>query len=165
MSSIVATRIVSGRARCRRSAHRMTNAPATNAQATGTGANRCALIALPNSEAESSGRNERDEQVEREALRAGVGEDAPQHRDEPRAELPAHGEDRAGLDHDLEGLRLLAGVAQQRAGHDQVAGGRDGQELGEAFDNAEQGRRDERGLVQDGAGKKKAGKRIPAREL
>ena len=46
MSSIAAMRTVSGRARCRRSAQMMTKAPTTNAHATGTGAKRCALIAL-----------------------------------------------------------------------------------------------------------------------
>ncbi len=41
-------RTLSGRVRWRRSAHRITSAPATNAQATGTGANSTALIALSN---------------------------------------------------------------------------------------------------------------------
>ena len=49
------------------------------------------------------------------------------------------GEDRAGLDRDVEDLRLVVGHAEQRAGEDQVAGARDGQEFGQAFDDAHDG--------------------------
>ena len=46
------------------------------------------------------------------------------HIQQSRAEFPAHRQDRARLDDDLEDFRLLAGVAQQRTRDDQVAGGR-----------------------------------------
>ena len=42
----------------------------------------------------------------------------------------------AGLDHDLDHLARGAGEVQQRAGQDQVAGGRDRQELGQPLDDA-----------------------------
>ncbi len=51
-------RTVAGRNFCRRSTQRMTKAPMTNAQATGTGAKRCALIALPSARpTTAAGRN------------------------------------------------------------------------------------------------------------
>ena len=113
-------------------------------------------------EAEQGGRKERHEQVQREALRGGIVEEAAQDRGKSRAEFPADRQDGSGLDHDLEGLRLFARVAGQRAGHDQVARGGDGQEFGEAFDNAEKNRGNERGLFQDGRQQKnKAGSGTP----
>ena len=45
------------------------------------------------------------------------------------------GEDGAGLDRDVEDLALVVGEAEQRAGEDQVAGARDRQEFGQAFDD------------------------------
>ncbi len=123
------------------------------------------MIDLVEREAEHGGGQERHDEIDGEALRAGVAEDSAQDRDEPRPELPADGEDRAGLDHDLERLRLLAGVARERAGDDQVAGGGDRQEFGEALDDAEQQRGDERGLVQEAGRKKKAGMRSRPLEL
>ena len=60
------------------------------------------------------------------------------HGEEPLAKFPAHGEDRARLDDDLEDLRLLAEIAEQRAGDDEVAGRGNGEEFGETFDQAQQ---------------------------
>ena len=48
-------------------------------------------------------------------------------------------QDGAGLDHHLEQLDLLAMQSKQRAREDQVAGGGDRQEFGEAFDHPHQG--------------------------
>jgi len=56
---------------------------------------------------------------------------------DPHAELPAHGEDRAELDHDVEDLALLAALAEEVRDDDEVAGGGDGKELGEAFHHSE----------------------------
>jgi hypothetical protein len=50
-----------------------------------------------------------------------------------------HREDRTGLDGNVEDLALLVGEAQQRPGQDEVAGAGDGQELGQALDDAHQG--------------------------
>src|SRR5579864_5650336 len=78
-----------------------------------------------------------DEQVEHETLRERVVAESGDGADQPRAIFPAHREDRASLDHDLEHLGALAGVAEQRSGDDQVARGRDGQEFGETLDDAQ----------------------------
>ena len=64
-------------------------------------------------------------------------------RRELRAVLPHHREHRAGLDHDLEDLALLVVEVEQIGGEDQVAGARDGEELGEALDDAEHERLEE----------------------
>ena len=90
IASTESTRIVSGRKRCRRSAQRITSAPTTNATATGTGANRCALIAWPNSESEHRRRQERDREVDGEALRGRVGEESAQARRASRARYSQH---------------------------------------------------------------------------
>ena len=60
------------------------------------------------------------------------------------AVLPANGEDRTRLDHDFEQLALLVVEVQQIAGENQVAGGGDWEELGEAFDQAENQRLQQR---------------------
>jgi len=51
--------------------------------------------------------------------------------------LPHHGEDGRQLDGDLEYLAALVVEVEQIAGHDQVAGAGDGEELGQALDDAE----------------------------
>ncbi|MNZ96676.1 hypothetical protein D3C78_1158820 [compost metagenome] len=50
-----------------------------------------------------------------------------------------HREDRAGLDGDVEHLGFFALEAQQRARKNQMTSGRNGQELGQAFDHAHEG--------------------------
>ncbi len=58
IASTSSMRTVDGDTRCRRSAHRMTSAPATNASATGTGANRWRLMSFANSRpSTAAGRN------------------------------------------------------------------------------------------------------------
>src|SRR6266567_7521312 len=88
-------------------------------------------------EPEHGGGKKRDQQVEDEALRATVTEDACRHRQELDAILPADGEDRAGLNDDLEELRLFSRVAKERSGNDQMPGAGDGEKFGEPLDDAE----------------------------
>jgi len=71
---------------------------------------------------EDGRRQERNEQVSDETVRLCVVSQPARDRKQPCAELPADREDRARLDDDLEDLRLLAGIAQQRARDDQVPG-------------------------------------------
>ena len=66
---------------------------------------------------------------------------APDQVRQHRAIVPDHGEDRADLDHDLEGRGPRPGETEQRSGHDQVPGRRDRQELGDSLDQAEDRRR------------------------
>ena len=89
-------------------------------------------------EPEQRGGQEGDDEVDDEAIGDRIAQDAARHGDESRPELPAHGEDGAGLDHDLEDLGLLARVAQERARDDQMSGRRDRQEFRQTFDDAEQ---------------------------
>jgi hypothetical protein len=56
------------------------------------------------------------------------------------AELPAHREDRWSLDEDEQRLDGGAVQTEQRLREDEVAGARDRQELGDAFDEAEDDR-------------------------
>ena len=92
--------------------------------------------------------HERDQHVEREALRDPVAADVGDGAREALPVLPDDGEHRAGLDRDLEHLGRLAGEAQQRAGDDQVPGRRDRQELGQALDDAHHGGLDQHQRVQ-----------------
>jgi len=80
------------------------------------------LDRLVERETDDRRRKERDDQVERETSRGHVTAEPREHRDELCPEFPAHRENRARLNDDLERFRLLAGVAHERAGHDQVAG-------------------------------------------
>jgi hypothetical protein len=57
--------------------------------------------------------------------------------EEARAVLPHHRQHRAGLDHEVEHRPALFGRVQQVRGEDEVAGARHRQELGQAFDDAE----------------------------
>ena len=137
IASTLSMRTVDGATRCRRSTQRMTNAPTMNASATGTGANRWRLDDLREQQAEHRGGQEGEQQVDDEALRVARLGEARGDLAEPRAIFPADGEDGARLDDDLEHLRALARVAEQRSGDDQVAGRRDRQEFGQALDDAE----------------------------
>ena len=80
---------------------------------------------------------EGDEQVEHEALRRALAEEPRRDGDQLHAIFPAHREDRARLNHDLEQLRFVSGVAEQRSGDDQMPRRRDREELGETLDNDE----------------------------
>ncbi len=97
------------------------------------------LDRLAEDQREHHGRQEADEHVEREALGAGLGG----QRHQGLADfLPVHQhdrEDRAGLDGDVEYLGLVVVETEQSAREDQVAGGGDGKELGQALDHAHDG--------------------------
>ena len=56
---------------------------------------------------------------------------------DPPPEFPAYGEDGAGLDYDLEELRPVAGVVEERCRHDEMTGRGNGQEFGQALDQSE----------------------------
>ncbi len=87
-------------------------------------------------------------EIRHEALRVTIVEQAFQRERDTGAEFPAYGQDRAGLNHDLEHLGAIAGVAQQRSGDDQVSGRGDGNEFGQALDDAEDQRDEQRGMIQ-----------------
>jgi hypothetical protein len=74
------------------------------------------------------------------AKRCCTGSDPGESPREACAILPADGEDRAQLDHDVEDLALLVVQAEEIGDDDQVAGGRDRQELGEPLDHSKQER-------------------------
>ncbi len=100
------------------------------------------LDRLAEDQRKRDGRNRRHDHVEGEALLARVVGQALDHVDDLVAELPAHRQDGAELDHDLEDLALLVVEVEQLPGQDQVAGAGDGQELGQPFDDAENQRFD-----------------------
>ena len=164
IASMSSMRTTPGARRCRRSTQRMTSAPATNASATGIGANSTALIALPNSRPSTAAGTNAIATLTAKRCATGCREEPGEHARETRAELPADGEDRAGLDDDLEHLGVIAGVAEQRAGDDQMSGRRDRQELGETLDDAEDERDEQRGMFQC-AGSRATRRRKDASEL
>ena len=136
-SSMLSMRTVAGLRRCRRSAQRMTNAPTMNADATGTGANRCALIALLKARPRTAaGRNAMNRFSTKRCAERSLNI-PPATAEQFGAVLPTYGENRAGLDDNLEQLCLVAGVAQQRSGDDQMAGTGNGKKFREALDDAE----------------------------
>jgi len=109
------------------------------------------LDRLVESQPQHGRRQERDEEIANEAVGAGVAPQPADHAQQSHAEFPAHGQYRAGLDDDFEDLRLLARVAQQRTGDDQVSGRGHRQEFGNAFDQAQQQRDDQGGVFQGGS--------------
>jgi len=107
-------------------------------------------------QAEHRGRQEADEEQADEAPRAAFGGEAAGDVQQALAVVPAHREDRPELDHDLEHLAGVVVVAEQVAEDDQVPGGRDRQELGEALDDAEHEGGEEEGevhAIRSGGGK------------
>ena len=84
-------------------------------------------------EAHDRGGQEGHEEVHREALLHRIAGEAREGLGEARAIFPAHREDRAQLDHDVEDLALLVVQAEPVGDDDQVPGRGDGQELGEAL--------------------------------
>jgi hypothetical protein len=65
-----------------------------------------------------------------------IGERITQHRPEAPAILPADCEHRTGLDEHLEGLAFFIIEIEEIGDKDQMAGARDRQELGQAFDES-----------------------------
>jgi len=78
--------------------------------------------------------------MECEAALDGIGTQAENYLADAFPEVPADGQNRTELDHDLEYFALFVGVIEQIPRHDQMAGGRDGQEFGQPLDDAEDGR-------------------------
>src|SRR5260221_2293429 len=76
---------------------------------------------------------EGDEEIGGKALLHRVGGEPREGAREARAVLPADGEDRTQLDHDVEHLALLVVQSEEVGNDDQVSGGGDRKELGEAF--------------------------------
>ena len=94
--------------------------------------------------ADQGGRQERDQHAEHEAARGRIGK----HADENFPQLAEiDRQDRkncAELDQDHEGLsEIVVGEAEEALEHQQMAGGGDRQELGQALDDAENGRLDQ----------------------
>src|SRR5882672_6020964 len=100
-------------------------------------------------------RQERDEKLEEEPPAPGARPHEPgQHLQDARAIEPDHGQERPGLDHDLERVHHPADEAHGVRGQDQVPGRGDRQELGEPFDRAEDRR------LEDGHAPSPLGRRI-----
>jgi len=78
-----------------------------------------------------------DEQHRGETLRWRIARQTDHHLRQALAIVPAYRKDCGELDDDLEHLAGLVVIAKQIAEDDQVASGRDRQELGEAFDDAQ----------------------------
>jgi hypothetical protein len=102
-------------------------------------------------------------EIDDESLRGGFTEQSADDSRQLRAEFPAHRENRARLDHDLEYLGLLARVVEQRARDDQVACRGDWQEFGQALDNAEDHSDEQRRLFQGDAVRTRKARRSDSR--
>jgi hypothetical protein len=88
-------------------------------------------------QSEESERKEGDGDVRREASRGRVAREPADHRDQAGSVLPAHGENRACLNHDGEYLRALVGESEQLLSDDEMPGARDRQKLRQPLDDAE----------------------------
>jgi hypothetical protein len=93
---------------------------------------------------------EGDEEVGGEALLHRIGGETREGARESRAVFPADGKDRAQLDHDVEDLALLVVQSEEVGDEDQVPGGGDGKELGEALHHSKDERVGERWQVHRG---------------
>ena len=101
--------------RPRFSAHRITKPPRMKVLATTAGVNRCCLMALPNSRPSTHrGRKAISTFRAKRCASRSVGS-ARERAPDLLPVHPDHGQDRAGLDRDVEDLGLLAGEVQQRA--------------------------------------------------
>ncbi len=98
-------------------------------------------------EPDHGGREEPERQVQHEAAALVGPTEIPDHAEETGPVEPDDGEDGAQLDEDLERLGALASEAEEVAGHDQVPGGGDRNEFGDAFDQSEEGRLEEQHRV------------------
>ena len=88
-------------------------------------------------------RQERQQDADDEAPRRRVGEKSDRQLPQPHEIDRQQREDRAELDQHREGLaEILVGEAEEALHQQQMAGGRDGNELGEALDDAEDDRLD-----------------------
>ncbi len=80
------------------------------------------------------------------ALRRRIGQQPGDGAEQPFAVDPAHRQDRAELDHDLEDLAARSGEPDQFGGEDQMAGRGDRQKLGHTLDDAEDDGGSEQGV-------------------
>ena len=108
------------------------------------------LDELAEQHAQHRRRDEGDDDVERKALLHAVGREASQHLADALAVIPDDGQDGARLDGDGKDTGLFVIPAQQGAGEDEVAGAGDGEELGQALDNAEDDGLDHQGECVEG---------------
>lgn len=98
-------------------------------------------------EADYGGGEEAERQIDEEPAAPFVAAQVARGVEEAGAVEPHHREDGPELDEDLEGLGALAGEPEQVACHDQVAGGGDGEELGDPLDEPEDRRLDQQDEV------------------
>ena len=110
------------------------------------------LDLLLEGEADDRRRKERHEEVQGEPLLHAVARQTGEGFRESCAVFPAHGEDRAQLDHDVEDLALLVVQAEEIRYQDQVACRGNREEFGEALDDplddgVEKWRKVHRGVV------------------
>src|SRR5437588_289101 len=80
---------------------------------------------------------------------------------QPLAIDPAHGQDRAQLDHDVEQLAFRSFETEQPVGEDQMAGRGDRQEFGQSLDDAEEDGGGEEGGEHDLVGAAGCRQRLP----
>ncbi len=88
-------------------------------------------------QAEHGKRHEGDGKVEGQPVGQPVATEAGKYAGDACSVFPAHGEDRAGLDDDLEQLAAIVVEVEQVAGKDEVTGRGNRQEFGKALDDAE----------------------------
>jgi len=88
-------------------------------------------------QSEHDRRDSGDDYIEREAPRLRTARQAGHDAGDAPAKLPAHRENRAELNHDVEGLRVFVGEVEQTARDDQMPGARHRQKLRQTFDDAQ----------------------------
>ncbi|MNM43699.1 hypothetical protein D3C81_545810 [compost metagenome] len=93
---------------------------------------------LADGQADQGQRQESDGDIEHELARLRFAAEGGQHAADALAVFPAHGQDGAGLDGDLEDphdfFRDILCKVEQAAGQDQMSRGRNRQEFGKTFD-------------------------------
>jgi hypothetical protein len=135
----------------RRSAHRMMKPPTMKALATTVGREQMRLDGLAEQQTEDDSREEGDADIQHEATRALLRGQLGRHALEALGVDQDHRQDGAGLDGDVEHLALGVVHAEQVAGQDQVPGGADRQEFGQALDDPHDRGLDQQQKVQTGS--------------
>ena len=103
------------------------------------GVEQMGLDRLVNEETDDAGGHETDGDIEDKASGFVTAAELAQGAGNPLPVDDDHRQDRAGLDRNVENLRLVVGHAQQGAGQDQMPGRRNRQEFGQAFNDAHHG--------------------------
>ncbi len=85
---------------------------------------------------EDNGREKRDQQIKGETLRVALGGQAFDDFEDLRTKLPDHRKNGPQLNNDVERHGAFAAKLEQVGDNNLVAGTRDGQELGQAFNRA-----------------------------